>query len=255
MLFRYRLLIPSLFFLLLGACETAIPDDMMFCKSEEVYVLASAFDEKSAIIVMYRGDDVRLLGDTAYQQAITPEMKVDSSVYYVKVKAKRGVIGWVHAKDLQHDRPKIQTRKPKESVVIEKIETPELTVDSSLIALDTLVEMNDSLWSLWMGTYTFSADSSDKPELFRIVCAQKDSMHLLFDFSRTEAEDCNHNLKGVARLQFNKALYSKDSCKFRIRFDPPFLELKRTGTCGKTDSDCNFEYKLKKVKGKGTSNK
>jgi hypothetical protein len=247
---KYGILMPSIFLFVLIACESKVPDDMMFCKSEEVFVLESPFDDKSAIIVMYRGDDIRLIGDTAYQKAITPEMKVDSSFFYVKVKAKRGVVGWVNAKDLQHERPKIHTRKPKESVIIEKIEGPTITVDSSLTSLDTDIVMNDSIWKLWMGSYSFAADTSDNPEIFSIICSRKDSAHIQFEFLRKNAEDCNTSLKGIMALQFNEAVYRKDSCKINIRFTPPYLELEKVGRCAATDIDCNFEYKLKKIKGK-----
>jgi hypothetical protein len=92
------------------ACERPVPKDVMFCKSGEVLVLENPFDKESAKIVMYRGDEVKLLGDTVYHTQIDSTKK-DSSDFNVKVTAKRGVVGWVHIKDLQKER--ISNSKPR----------------------------------------------------------------------------------------------------------------------------------------------
>jgi hypothetical protein len=90
-------------FLLSIACERSVPKDVMFCKSWEVLVLETPFDKESAKIVMYRGDEVKLMGDTIYHSQLDSTKK-DSTDFCVKVTAKRGVVGWVHVKDLQKER-------------------------------------------------------------------------------------------------------------------------------------------------------
>lgn len=234
--------------LLFTACEIPVPVDMVFCKSEEVFVLATPFKEKSAIIVMYKGDDLRLLGDTAYQQPTEAGVPIDSSHYYVKVKAKRGVVGWVHANDLQRERPKIQTSKPKEPVIIEKIEEASTPVsDFGLLDLDTSIVMTDSLWQLWMGTYQLPKDTSQNSETIRFVCSRRDSTTIQFEYIRTGIESCAGKEKGIAHLTFNRAVFKEDSCALYLLFTPPFLEIQQRKDCMKGSMDCDFDVKLKKM--------
>jgi len=81
----------------------------VYCKSKELLILKNAFDKESALIVLYRGDSVQLLGDTIYNRSENQEESIDSSVYYVLVKAKRGVKGWVLSSDLQKNPIKFNT--------------------------------------------------------------------------------------------------------------------------------------------------
>jgi acetaldehyde dehydrogenase (acetylating) len=84
-------------------------DTFVYCKSKELLILKNAFDKESALIVLYRGDSVQLLGDTTYISSENQEGRIDSSVYYVLVKAKRGVKGWVLSSDLQKNPIKFNT--------------------------------------------------------------------------------------------------------------------------------------------------
>jgi hypothetical protein len=119
------------------ACERPVPKDVMFCKSGEVLVLENPFDKESAKIVMYRGDEVKLLGDTVYHTQIDSTKK-DSSDFNVKVTAKRGVVGWVHIKDLQKER--ISNSKPRKKqsnpLPAKKEEKPKS--DSTILKTDSL---------------------------------------------------------------------------------------------------------------------
>jgi hypothetical protein len=130
------LLILSLF----GACERPVPKDLMFCKAEEVYVLEYPFEKKSAKIVIYRGDEVKLIGDTVYHIDIDSTQK-DSSDFSVKVTAKRGVIGWVHIKELQKERisqSKIKAKPKKpEAVVNPEIVEKDSSIDNTEIKSET----------------------------------------------------------------------------------------------------------------------
>jgi hypothetical protein len=118
------------------ACERPVPKDVMFCKSGEVLVLENPFDKESAKIVMYRGDEVKLMGDTVYHVQIDSTKK-DSSDFNVKVTAKRGVVGWVHIKDLQKER--ISNSKPRKKqsnpLPAKKEENP--VIDSASLKTDS----------------------------------------------------------------------------------------------------------------------
>jgi hypothetical protein len=103
----------------------------------EVFVLENPFDKKSAKIVMYRGDEVKLLGDTVYHTQIDSTKK-DSSDFNVKVLAKRGVVGWVHIKDLQKER--VTNLSPRKKAINalppKKDEKPQS--DSTILKTDSL---------------------------------------------------------------------------------------------------------------------
>lgn len=118
------------------ACERPVPKDVMFCKSGEVLVLENPYDKESAKIVMYRGDEVKLLGDTVYHTQIDSTKK-DISDFNVKVTAKRGVVGWVHIKDLQKER--ISNSKPRKKqsnpLPAKKEEIP--VIDSASLKTDS----------------------------------------------------------------------------------------------------------------------
>lgn len=81
----------------------------VYCKSKELLILKNAFDKESALIVLYRGDSVQLLGDTIYNRSENQEGRIDSSAYYVLVKAKRGVKGWILSSELQKNPIKFNT--------------------------------------------------------------------------------------------------------------------------------------------------
>lgn len=126
----------SLILLFNVACERPVPKDVMFCKSGEVLVLENPYNKESAKIVMYRGDEVKLLGDTVYHTQIDSTKK-DSSDFNVKVTAKRGVVGWVHIKDLQKER--ISNSKPRKKqsnpLPAKKEENP--VIDSASLKTDS----------------------------------------------------------------------------------------------------------------------
>jgi hypothetical protein len=133
------------------ACDRPVPKDVMFCKTGEVFVLEHPFDKESAKIVIYRGDEVKLLGDTVYHVQIDSAKK-DSSDFNVKVTAKRGVVGWIHIKDLQKERiGSIKPRKKQSNPLPAKkegnpvIDSFSLKTDSSQIKINT--NQSDSITS------------------------------------------------------------------------------------------------------------
>lgn len=139
----FQLLVISFFILLSISCERSVPKDVMFCKSWEVLVLEKPFDKESALIVMYRGDEVKLVGDTIYHSQIDSTKK-DSSDFCVKVSAKRGVVGWVHIKELQKERINqyFQRKPASNSSPLKK--TEKKSVDSSTIKVDSINTLNSS---------------------------------------------------------------------------------------------------------------
>ncbi len=133
----------SLILLFNVACERPVPKDVMFCKSGEVLVLENPFDKESAKIVIYRGDEVKLMGDTVYHVQIDSTKK-DSSDFNVKVTAKRGVVGWIHIKDLQKERIGSTKARKKQSNAFpvkkeenEKIDSITQKTDSAQIKNNT----------------------------------------------------------------------------------------------------------------------
>jgi hypothetical protein len=198
------------------ACETAVPADQYFCKAEEVYVLEEAFDLESAIIVMYKGDDVLLLGDTIYKE-IAPKdsldsVRIDSSQFYVKVKAKRGVIGWVNASELQHERPKAPPTKPAAPV-----KTPpqvKVKVDSFAVLDSLLQAAKDSLNSSLLGSYIYLKDSSDYHS-FRLFAIDSAG----WSFQWKIGHQCDTLIKAKAKLNGRKLIWqSADSCKWHFEW-------------------------------------
>lgn len=118
------------------ACERPVPKDVMFCKSGEVLILENPFDKESAKIVMYRGDEVKLMGDTVYHLQIDSTKK-DSTDFNVKVSAKRGVIGWVHIKDLQKERITNIPKNNKQKLKLPEKKEDKVVLDSATIKIDS----------------------------------------------------------------------------------------------------------------------
>jgi hypothetical protein len=139
----FQLLAISFFIILSISCERSVPKDVMFCKSWEVLVLEKPFDKESALIVMYRGDEVKLVGDTMYHSQIDSTKK-DSSDFSVKVSAKRGVVGWVHIKELQKERIRqyLQRKPASNSSPLKKSEKN--SADSSTLKVDSVNTLNIS---------------------------------------------------------------------------------------------------------------
>ena len=129
--------IVAIVFLLNVACERPVPKDVMFCKTYEVLVLETPFDKESAKIVMYRGDVVKLLGDTMYHSQIDSTKK-DSSDFNVKVTAKRGVVGWVHIKDLQKERVTNVNPRKKATKALPPKKEEKPKSDSTILKSDSL---------------------------------------------------------------------------------------------------------------------
>ena len=97
-------------------------------------VLELPFDKSSAKIMIYRGDEVKLLGDTIYKKN-SDSIVLDSSQFYVNVSAKRGVIGWVFQKDLQKDKIVLN---PKQKNTREK-KAKSINIDSLNILQDSTI--------------------------------------------------------------------------------------------------------------------
>lgn len=121
------------------ACENNDPIDVMFCKAQEVYVLEYPFDKKSAKIVIYRGDEVKLSGDTVYHVDID-STQIDSSDFSVKVTAKRGVIGWVHINEIQKGRIDLSKIKAKPKKANAVASTEIVVKDSTLDYTEKKIE-------------------------------------------------------------------------------------------------------------------
>lgn len=197
------------------ACKRSTPSDQYFCKAEEVYVLEEPFQEETAIIVMYKGDDVFLLGDTVYLELPSLEHQdsvvVDSTLYYVKVKAKRGVIGWVNALELQHDRPKAVVIKPAAPVKI----PPKLEAKPDPLAiLDSLLTTSDSSKQELLGTYAYTSDSLNQHQ-FNVLAV--DSSRWSFQWKMSG--NCDSLLSGEAVLKGRTlAWQAADSCQYRFQW-------------------------------------
>lgn len=197
------------------ACERVLPADQYFCKAEEVYVLEEPFQEETAIIVMYKGDDVFLLGDTVYLELPSVETQdstvIDSTEYYVKVKAKRGVIGWVSAKELQHERPKAVVVKPAAPVKIPPKVEPK---PDSLAMLDSLLIKPDSLKTGLLGLYLYTSDSLTA-HYFQLLAV--DSSKWSFEWKMKG--NCDSLLTGEAVLK-GRTLHwqAADSCRYRFQW-------------------------------------
>ncbi len=221
-------------YILSTSCDPPIPADMVFCKAEELLVLEEAFNEKSAIIIMYKGDDLRLLGDTAYALLVDSEVLIDSSVFYVKVRAKRGVIGWVDAQKLQHERPKIAEKKPKPAIPIEK--KPEPVSDS--IAPDSLATntlLSDSLKSVWVGNYSIKNDSVS---IYMAINAIDSINRVHFDLDIDAPCQLNYKSKAVV-MKGREVVYELKDIKLHFLFAAPFLELKLTNDAENRPENCS----------------
>ena len=210
------------------SCEHPVPKDVMFCKSQEVYVLEIPFDKKSAIIVIYKGDEVRLLGDTTYKQI--DSVKFDRSDFYVKVVAKRGVEGWVHKNELQKERikvnPNIKRSKPEDLVLKKKL-------------LDSLEA--DSISKITFGSYSANLENKLTVNLqIDTLENQKRAFKLLID----GLDQCKKELKGELSLENKQMTFQDGDCKIVFLFYGNQLELQESGNCA--GKDCLITSKLKR---------
>jgi hypothetical protein len=134
MLNSKKLLTLTIIMILFYSCKKKEDPSILYCKSKEVLVLELPFDKSSAKIMIYRGDEVKLLGDTIYKKNID-SIVLDSSQFYVNVSAKRGVIGWVFQKDLQKDKIVLS---PKQKNTREK-KAKSINIDSLNILQDSII--------------------------------------------------------------------------------------------------------------------
>lgn len=217
---------------LFAACERPVPKDVMFCKSQEAFVVETAFDEKTAIIVMYKGDEVRLMGDTAYLPALDSS-KVDSSDFYVKVTAKRGVVGWVNKKHLQHERikQKNKPRKAAEANLPKKEEKPDSNaIDSASATLFTFGTYNAEL----TGGIALSAEIDTLPD---------DKRRFRLIISAPEA--CKKEWTGELKIEGNSMMYQNGDCKISFSFQKDELNIQESGC---SEKECSPTALLKRKK-------
>ena len=232
---------PFSFFLLLGSClfyqcEHPIPKDVMFCKVEEVFVLETPFEAESAIIVMYKGDDLKLLGDTVYME-VPDTVEMDSSIFYVKVKAKRGVVGWVNIQDIQKERPQIAQKKPKRPKIVKKKIIP--PKDTTPPAPDSIA-MTDSLYLSLLGTYQLLADSTN----FQLQLDSLDSLQFKFNLAFKSGSDCNGNINGIVLWNGRSLNYFQDSCQLFFLLNADTLTIQEIGNCLNSNIACPLPNRL-----------
>jgi len=133
------------------SCQKKEDPYILYCKSKEVLVLELPFDKSSAKIMIYRGDEVKLLGDTIYKKN-SDSVVLDSSQFYVKVSAKRGVIGWIFQKDLQKDKivlsPKQKNTREKKvkSINIDSLNILQDSIINNKINADTIQKSDSKLY-------------------------------------------------------------------------------------------------------------
>lgn len=148
MLNSNRLPVITLFLILSFSCQKKENQYIMYCKSKEVLVLEQPFDKSSAKIMIYRGDEVKLLGDTIFKKN-NDSIIVDSTQFYVKVSAKRGVIGWVFHKDLQKDK-----------IILSQKQKIQKKKQEKLINIDSLNNIEDSITNHRQSSDSVSNDNS-----------------------------------------------------------------------------------------------
>jgi hypothetical protein len=220
----------SFLILLIAGCEQPVPDDAMFCKSKEVFLLEKPYDPKSAIIVMYRGDEVKLLGDTIYHFTIDSTLKKDSTDFFVKVSGKRGVVGWVNKKDLQHERIKIN-KFPKNS---NKLLKPKDNKDSLAISNDSTLN--------FMTFGNFISDAESGVRLHAVIdSVSSDQRVFKIYFSGNDA--CKKEISGKALLEKYEIIYQNNNCNLKFIFEKNQLFIEESGTdC--MEKECRIKHKL-----------
>lgn len=228
--------IAVLFFLMMS-CNRPVSKDVMFCKAEEVLVLALPFDPESAIILMYKGDEVKLLGDTAYAE-VPDSVEMDSSDFYVRVRAKRGVKGWVHQRELQAERPHSPPKQPARPVRPSDIAKSK----KDTVQKDSLSLPSDSLQQTFVGNYRLAKAN-------RLLTVQVDSAEgsvVQVEIVLSDEDDCQGEWRGLARWEGPQAFLQKDSCTISLQFKASRLSLKSKGSCFENEA-CSLNAELQRV--------
>jgi hypothetical protein len=211
------------------ACERPVPKDTMFCKSKEVFVLEKPFDKKSAIIVMYRGDEVKLLGDTVYHFSIDSTLKKDSADFCVRVSAKRGVIGWIHKKELQHKRIKTKNYNPNPNKPLKPVDQK-----------DSLAFIADSSSFVTFGKFVSEAEAGS---VLHVDIDSVDNLHRVFKIYFSGNDACKKEISGKANLVKNQLSYSFNDCSLKLSFEKNQLMIEESGAnC--MDKNCIIKHKL-----------
>ncbi|MBL4649785.1 MAG: SH3 domain-containing protein [Aureispira sp.] len=213
-----------IFFSTLISCsnEQNSSEEILYTTFENVELKTKAGENAHKVSNLQKGEAVKFFGK---KTSIQGNKEIEGKSYrdfYLEVKTKSGVTGWVHAALLQFDKPSLEIKEPTKNIDIVKKEKAK--IDNEHFA-------------------QFSGNYADVDEHFSFGAKiyYLDEKVLKFDIRKDHISGCVNQLEGNATFENkNTAIYKTSDCSIIFFFDGKKLKITENGTCKLNAKACSF---------------
>ena len=221
--------------LILLSCsnEQNSSEEILYSAFENVELKAKAGEKAEKISTLQKGESVKFFGK---KSSIQGNKEIEGKNYrdfYLEVKTKSGIIGWVHAALLQFDKPSLENKKTPKAPNKTKKEKEEKKEKEKI----SKEKVDNEYYAQYSGKYA----NIDEHFSFGAKIYYVGEKVLKFDIRKDHISGCKNELEGKATFENkNTAIYKTSNCSITFVFDGKKLEITENGTCKSDLQSCSF---------------